>query len=118
MRSRDERQTDERLAVLAVGHGWSYDRSAEKFGVPYFRLRRMCAEAGVASVHHWGANKPPNPRKAEAIERVRLGEVPDEVAADVGVSYTILYRWCCKAGVRSPLMGKGRCKNRAQETAR
>lgn len=109
MRTATERDTDERLAVLAVAHGWSYERSRHQFGVEYYRLRRLCAEAGVESTcHRWGARHAPNPRKQEGIERVQSGEPPAVVAQDLGVSLTCLYRWCAKAGVMSPLAHRGR----------
>ena len=91
MRTREERETDERLAVLAVDHGWPITKASAKFGVGHRVLRRWCAELGIEP-------DSPNRRmtteqKLSAVARIEHGERLADVATDAGVHPVTLWHW-------------------------
>ena len=65
-------------------------------GVPITTGRGWCKASGLKCE----PNRPDrHPRWQEGVDRVRAGEHPDDVSADIGISTARLKEWCGEQGV-------------------
>lgn len=81
------------LALEMVRTGTSIAMTAKSVGVSQMTVSRWCSFAGVKSRFTGEVRKSFNPRKIEAVTRVRSGESQASVARDLGVSPLTVWHW-------------------------